>query len=49
VLKDEEILLSYGKEGKEKHRSRRIAYWDAENERLFEFIIKRTTGLCSLI
>jgi transposase len=38
VLKDEEILLSYGKEGKEEHRSRRIAYWDAENERLFEFI-----------
>ncbi|MDR1345004.1 MAG: hypothetical protein LBJ39_06595, partial [Tannerellaceae bacterium] len=24
VLKDEEILLGYGKEGKEKHRSRRI-------------------------
>jgi hypothetical protein len=26
VLKDEEILLYYGKDGKEKHRSRRIAY-----------------------
>jgi hypothetical protein len=38
VLKDEEIVLGYGKEGKEEHRSRRIAYWDAENERLFEFI-----------
>jgi transposase len=38
VLKDEEILLYYGKDGKEKHRSRRIAYWDSENERLFEFI-----------
>jgi hypothetical protein len=38
VLKDEEILLGYGKEGKEEHRSRRIAYWDTENKRFFEFI-----------
>ncbi|GHT24862.1 hypothetical protein FACS189430_10570 [Bacteroidia bacterium] len=38
VLKDEEIVLYYGKDGKKKHRSRRIAYWDAENQRLFEFI-----------
>jgi transposase len=38
VLKDEEIVLQYGKDGKEKHRSRRIAYWDVENGRLFEFI-----------
>ncbi|GHU60112.1 IS4 family transposase [Bacteroidia bacterium] len=38
VLKDEEITLYYGKDGKEKHCSRRIAYWDAENQRLFEFI-----------
>jgi hypothetical protein len=38
VLKDEEITLWYGKDGKEKHRSRRIAYWDAKNNRLFEFI-----------
>ena len=38
VLKDEEIVLHYGKDGQQTHRSRRIAYWDAENERLFEFI-----------
>jgi hypothetical protein len=38
VLKDEEITFAYGKDGKKKHRSRRIAYWDAENKRLFEFI-----------
>jgi hypothetical protein len=38
VLKDEEIVLSYRKGARQKHRSRRIAYWDAENERLFEFI-----------
>jgi hypothetical protein len=38
VLKDEEIILCYGKAGNEKHRSRRIAYWDADNKRLFEFI-----------
>jgi hypothetical protein len=38
VLKDEEITLYYGENGKLKHRSRRIAYWDAENERLFEFL-----------
>jgi FOG: Transposase and inactivated derivatives len=38
VLKDEEIILSYGENGKLKHRGRRIAYWDAQNERLFEFI-----------
>lgn len=38
VLKDEKITLSYGKDGKSKHSSRRIAYWDAENKRLFEFI-----------
>ncbi|GHA32764.1 hypothetical protein GCM10007103_12760 [Salinimicrobium marinum] len=38
VLKDEEIILFYG-EGKQlKHHSRRIAYWDSENNRLFEFI-----------
>ncbi|MBZ9731689.1 IS4 family transposase [Salegentibacter sp. JZCK2] len=38
VLKDEEIILYYG-EGKQlKHHSRRIAYWDSENNRLFEFI-----------
>jgi hypothetical protein len=38
VLKDEEIVLYYGEKKKEEHRSRRIAYWDSENGRLFEFI-----------
>ena len=38
VLKDEEIILYYGDSKKEEHRARRIAYWDDENERLFEFI-----------
>jgi hypothetical protein len=38
VLKDEEIVLYYGENKKEKHKARRIAYWDSENERLFEFI-----------
>lgn len=38
VLKDEEVLLYYGDKKKEEHRSRRIAYWDSENKRLFEFI-----------
>ena len=38
VLKDEEIILRYGEKKKEQHRSRRIAYWDSENKRLFEFI-----------
>jgi transposase len=38
VLKDEEIILYYGDNKKLEHRSRRIAYWDDENKRLFEFI-----------
>ena len=38
VLKDEEITLYYGENKKQEHRSRRIAYWDSENSRLFEFI-----------
>jgi hypothetical protein len=38
ILKDEEITLSYGKNGKEKHRCRRIAYWDNQNKRVFVFI-----------
>lgn len=38
VLKDEEIILYYGDKKKEEHRARRIAYWDSENKRLFEFI-----------
>jgi hypothetical protein len=38
VLKDEQIELSYGKSKAEKHLSRRIAYWDSTNSRMFEFI-----------
>jgi len=38
ILKDEEIILFYGKPKTDEHRARRIAYWDAKNERLFEFI-----------
>lgn len=38
ILKDEEIILYYGDSKQEQHRSRRIAYWDSENQRLFEFI-----------
>lgn len=38
VLKDEEVSLVYGPNKKHEHRARRIAYWDSENERLFEFI-----------
>ena len=38
VLKDEEIVLLYGENKQNRHRARRIAYWDSENERLFEFI-----------
>lgn len=38
VLKDEEIVLLYGENKQNKHQARRIAYWDSENERLFEFI-----------
>ena len=38
VLKDEEIIFSFGDKKELKHRSRRIAYWDSENNRLFEFI-----------
>jgi len=38
VLKDEEIELCYGKDKYQKHLSRRIAYWDSVNGRLFEFI-----------
>lgn len=38
VLKDEQIELSYGKNKTEKHLSKRIAYWDSTNGRLFEFI-----------
>lgn len=38
VLKDEEVELFYGENKKQKHRARRIAYWDGENDRLFEFL-----------
>lgn len=38
VLKDEEIFLYYGNNKQQIHRARRIAYWDNNNERLFEFI-----------
>lgn len=38
VLKDEQIVLYYGEKKKEEHHARRIAYWDNENQRLFEFI-----------
>jgi hypothetical protein len=38
VLKDEEVSLVYGPNKKHEHRARRIAYWDSENERLFEFV-----------
>lgn len=38
VLKDEEIILRYGKNKQQEHRSRRIAYWDSKSERPFEFI-----------
>jgi len=38
VLKDEEIFLTYGEKKDRLHRSRRIAYWDAENKRLFVFV-----------
>jgi hypothetical protein len=38
VLKDEEIVLFYGEKKKDEHKARRIAYWDSENSRLFEFI-----------
>jgi len=38
VLKDEEIILYYGEKKKDEHRARRIAFWDSENKRLFEFV-----------
>ena len=38
VLKDEEIELAYGKNKELRHKARRIAFWDDENGRVFEFI-----------
>lgn len=43
VLKDEEIVLFHGNKKQREHRSRRIAYWDSENGRLFEFITNNFT------
>ena len=37
-LKDEEIELAYGKNKELRHKARRIAFWDDENGRVFEFI-----------
>ena len=38
VLKDEEVELLYGENKTKKHKARRIAYWDSDNNRLFEFL-----------
>lgn len=38
ILKDEQIILMYGPKQELQHKSRRIAYWDDENQRLFVFI-----------
>lgn len=38
VLKDEEVVLYYGEKKNQEHKARRIAYWDDDNKRLFEFI-----------
>ena len=38
VLKDEEIELSSNKNKELKHKARRVAFWDDENKRVFEFI-----------
>lgn len=38
ILKDERIVLNYGKNKEREHYARRIVYWDSENKRLFEFI-----------
>jgi len=38
VLKDEAIELAYGENKKLRHRARRVAFWDEENKRVFEFI-----------
>ncbi len=36
--KDEEVVLYYGEKKSQEHKARRIAYWDDDNKRLFEFI-----------
>lgn len=38
ILKDERIILKYGKKKELEHYARRIVFWDSENQRLFEFI-----------
>ena len=38
VLKDEIIEIKYGDKKDKAHLARRIAYWDDENKRLFEFL-----------
>lgn len=38
VLKDEETELVYGKNKEIRYKARRIAFWDDENGRIFEFI-----------
>src|SRR5690554_2260869 len=40
VLKEEEIVLLYGENKQNKHRARRIAYWDSENERLLITLVR---------
>jgi hypothetical protein len=37
ILKDERIILKYGKDKEFKHYARRIVFWDSDNQRLFEF------------
>lgn len=37
ILKDERIVLKYGKNKELEHYARRIVFWDNENQRLFEF------------
>ena len=38
ILKDERIILAYGKKKELEHYARRIVFWDSENQRLFEFV-----------
>lgn len=38
ILKDERIILRYGKDKEFQHFARRIAFWDSDNQRLFVFI-----------
>lgn len=37
ILKDERIILKYGKDKEFEHYARRIVFWDCDNQRLFEF------------